>query len=124
MPEATTPVSVVLTKAADLLVEHGWRRGRWGLDDDGYPNGAMCLEGAVLAALPREQLTIDEERGVHLEMYDECPAGQAVDEYLRSQGALHVGYDWNDNRNRTAEEVIAVLREAAAVEAAKEAVSA
>lgn len=110
--------SEVLNRAADLLEERGWRKGDWGLDNDGEPSGALCLEGAVIAAMPMKE-RLFHRGGVMYSTYDECPAGLAVERYLDSKPGAG-GYNWNDAEDRTASEVIEVLRACALIEAARE----
>lgn len=122
--------SEVLNRAADLIEERGWTKGRGWVDD----GGPLCLEGGIAAAL-----------GVEFTVAWRCPAYAAVREYLapRTDKAPFIwndrlAYDyineaisrregWRDMAATTAEgeayakgEVIAVLRAAALVEAAKE----
>lgn len=108
--------SQVLDLAADKIQEHGWGQGpaTW------IGTGGFCLEGAIGAV-------------VRVEMYDaslpnlsrlqRCPAYLAVCEYLDRPEHDSFLWEWNDAPERTAEDVIAVLRAAAAVERTKEAVA-
>lgn len=125
-------VSEILHKSADILESRPWIRGNgWDWEHDGRP---VCLEGGIAAAM-----------GVHLlqphpigtrfdqEQYDRfqaCPAYQAVKEYLGDERIPESGagrrqgrylYTYNDAVALDKDEVVAVLRAAAEVEAAKEA---
>ena len=111
----TTTTSDVLNKAADLIEERGWGSGpeAW----DGEDGSGLCIEGAILAALG---ISIDARSTVLWT----CPAYVAVADYLdRPRRAAEYGRDlwkWNDEDNRTASEVIEVLRACAVIEASRE----
>ena len=104
--------SEVLNKAADLIEERGWAKGpaAWAF---GYSPGApVCLEGGIQAAL-----------GIDFEGFDPyafqgCPSYKAVETYL--EAAPGEVWDWNDQPERTATEVIEVLRACAVIEASRE----
>jgi hypothetical protein len=102
--------SEVLNRAADLIEERGWTQGGsgWGIGGQ-----ALCLEGGILAALGYRWEASDWS----FEEFPECPAYTAVADYLDYRSEL---YQWNDEGNRTADEVIEALRAAAVIEAAKE----
>jgi hypothetical protein len=122
--------SEVLYKAADLIEERGWTEGVGWRHEDGGP---LCLEGGILAAIGGSF-----DKGDHYG----CPAYEAVRAYLGGPPFM-----WNDdlaNRRVSAaiaagecrmenltevraeakewakNEVIATLRAAAVIEAAKE----
>lgn len=81
----------VLLGAAEVIAERGWCQGRY-LDS----SGAVCIEGSLRRAAQPS----------HDHLFEAC---LAVDR--------NVGRDivaWNDAPGRTAEEVIAKLREVAA----------
>lgn len=101
--------SEVLNKAADLIEERGWIQGPTGwIIADGGP---LCLEGGIYAAL-------GDVRGWFRSEIEACPAYQAVEAYV---GDHFMGlWQWNDDHDRTAEQVIATLRAVALIEAAKE----
>lgn len=109
--------SEVLNRAADLIEERGWTRGI-----NGWRGGAngLCLEGAIGAAA-----SIPNDGGERLGLYA-CPAYWAVANYLDRDPTPRIVpikdtlWAWNDTRDRTAAEVIEVLRAAAVIEAAKE----
>lgn len=114
--------SEVLDLAADLIQERGWTTVRdsdpWGIE-----GGPLCLEGAVFAAVGLNVNALPlESQGIA----ERCPAFAAVHEYLSegdyypSPHAMWRPYTYNDTKGRTAEDVIAVLRAAAAVERVKE----
>lgn len=109
--------SELLDRAADLIQERGWTQGPlgWGYYDK---SGPLCLEGGILAAYG-----LDRQDS---ETIAQCPAYKAVKEYLgdRLYGLTDfVSWElwvWNDSAIRTKDEVIEVLRAAAAVERTKE----
>lgn len=107
--------SEVLYEAANLIEFRGWA-GRevessqaWGVDDVTSP---ICLEGGIIAAMGGEDV-------VPIVQVDKCPAYRAVHRYLELPSNQRL-YHFNDARDRTAAEVIEVLRAAAVIEAAKE----
>src|SRR5205085_1256462 len=69
--------SEVLNRAADLIEERGWTHGS-GWDDIGGP---LCLEGAIFAA-------------AQAPVHSRCPAYYAVRDYLSSQ---ILPFLWNDS---------------------------
>lgn len=92
------PTSEVLNKAADLIEERGWTKG-WNRHD------GLCLVDAVAEA----------SRGGGF-----FAALSALDRYFDRRPIDPPIYHWNDAPERTASEVIEVLRAAALVEAARE----
>lgn len=113
--------SDVLDLAADKIQQHGWTQiNGWNATPEfgarvlGYANEALCLEGAIMAAAGLQLgRNLGAPEDVRL-----CPAYGAVQEYLEFE---HLPlYAWNDKPERTAAEVIEVLRAAAAVERLKE----
>ena len=89
--------SEVLNTAADLIEERGWHQG-----GDGFgPDGQLCVINALYTAGRK----------------DWHEAWERTKEHVGIQYALD---EWNDAEGRTAVEVVAVLRAAALVEAAKE----
>ena len=107
--------SEVLDLAADKVQEHGWRQGD-GWEDRG---AGLCLEGGIAAAVGGLYYTDGQMAGyLNTSALTRCPAYKAVQGYRETDRDLWL---WNDVRGRTQEDVIAVLRAAAAVERAKEA---
>lgn len=107
-------VSETLNKAADLIQRDGWTQGDEGwFRKQGQP---LCLEGAIQAALGIRPYDTDDDDELEA-WFGPCPSKQAVRDYLEHERAL---YRWNDQQGRTQEEVVAVLRAAAAIEAVKE----
>lgn len=105
----TLPTSEVLNRAADLIEERGWARGS-GWPEPGRPEDApLCLEGAIQAAM-----------GVTFGFGFQCPAYEAVATYLQMRPSTMGLFIWNDQRAGSADRVIATLRAAALIEAAKE----
>jgi hypothetical protein len=88
-----------LRAAADLLSTDGWIQGAPSDEHDRY-----CMVGAVNV--------VTEDADVYVD------AIEAVEAVLDHLGALSIA-DWNDEPERTAEQVIAVLRETAAEEDAR-----
>ena len=105
-PEASIPsrVSDVLDRAAGTLAADGaWTQGAWARDERGYAvshdaHGAKCwcLDGALMLAKGQA------------DTFDEIIAIEAL---LPDVDAIH----WNDADGRTQVEVVAKLREAAAL---------
>lgn len=111
--------SEVLNRAADLIEERGWGRGTASWNNIGDDSAPLCLEGGIMAALG---LTIDlasPESAVLVEV-SRCPAYKAVTDYLGTVVPFCHLWRWNDGVAQSAEEVIATLRAAAVIEAAKE----
>jgi hypothetical protein len=104
--------SEVLNKAADTIQLLGWKQGPAGMDATGLPVCAMGAIGHVIGA------------PAHCDWFsyyeiEEHPAYAALRDYLN----LIVGVEiWNDSQ-ASAETVIATLRAAAVIEAAKESAS-
>lgn len=105
--------SEVLYRAADLIEERGWVKAVGWENGQGEP---LCLEGGIMAASGLTNRDIYGARDP-LSRWAACPAYRAVSDYL---GTTDLLYLWNDQRNRTATEVIEVLRACAVIEAAKE----
>lgn len=107
--------SEVLDLAADAIQMAGWTQGPNGWPGHGFPSGdhSICLEGGIMAALGYEE----DNRGM---LYRGCPAYAAVQEYLGLERDRFLFY-WNDHVAESQEQVIEVLRAAAAVERVKEA---
>jgi hypothetical protein len=103
--------SETLNRAADLIEERGWAKGAsaWGERDETAP---ICLEGGMVAALGADISDPD----LYTE-FQECPACRAMSSYLGNPSYL---YDFNDAEDRTASEVIEVLRACAVIEASRE----
>jgi hypothetical protein len=110
-----TTTSETLNRAADLIEERGWTQGPRGMSIG--TDTPLCLEGAIGAAVGITKY--ERYNGEDVYSYDEtqsCPAGQAVRAYLD----VLRPWSWNDHYNRTATEVIEVLRATAVIEAARE----
>lgn len=110
--------SEVLTAAADALEREGWTHG------SGWPGllerseGRLCLEGALM--VPLGLTTNDMDASGDWTLLTECDAYLAVKDYLGGDAAHPFLYAWNDKPGRTAEEVIGMLRDCAALEREKE----
>lgn len=106
--------SEVLDLAADTIQRYGWGTGpnAW----TNHDGAGYCLEGAIAAAM---SLTIGTlfRGGSRLQ---ECPAYQAVEEFLAEPEFKRQLWWFNDRVAKSEEDVIAVLRAAAAVERVKE----
>lgn len=114
----TRPTSEVLHLAADLIERRGWARGSgWG---DGTDRHALCLEGGILAALgvkvPGEEVASNPDLYYP---FQQCPAYEAVQEFLGDRLEGHHLWRWNDGQ-RSAAHVVEVLRAAAEAEYLKE----
>ena len=110
--------SEILNRAADLIEEHGWGQGGATWKDVG---AGLCLEGGIVAAMGVDM----SRRMAPPEGFEKCSAYRAVWDFLQDDDRWgffrnHL-YNWNDERTRTAEEVIEVLRAAAVIEASREA---
>lgn len=115
-------VAETLHRAADLIEQRGWvGTGGQGWLDAANPGHPLCIEGAIAAAAE-----IPSAMAARM-----CPAAEAVGEYLGITERFNGGprlFSWNDEAKyvdgemvpaRTANEVIEVLRAAAAIEQAK-----
>jgi hypothetical protein len=115
------PTSEVLNRAADILQRDGWHQGGYAPDqtEDGIPTTGLpvCAIGALCAA-EGAPLYWSADLGCWAGD-DMSEAGQALGYYLGGIFPIHVP-EWNDSPNRTAAEVIEVLRAVALIEAAKE----
>lgn len=108
--------SEVLNKAADLIEERGWGQGPRTWTTEG---AELCLEGAIAAAMGKNANRSPRfENGIWPEDIQTCPAGAAVRDHLEWTHAYLCM--WNDKTERTADEVIEVLRACAVIEAARE----
>lgn len=81
----------VLDQAADILERDGWTQGEWGFT--GQPH---CIDGGLIAAANTDA--------------DYSGALEAIAVHLRTTHLLA----WNDADGRTADEVLAALRDTAA----------
>lgn len=116
-------VSDTLNLAADLIEERGWARGEEGwsvpTDDGGRSNdGPLCLEGAIAAAMGKVA-NIGGGDGIWPDEINTCSAGAAVRAYLAWHPSIWL-CGWNDQSDRTATEVVEVLRATALIESARE----
>jgi hypothetical protein len=104
----------VLDRAADLIEEHGWGKGfeTW----DTKAGEGLCIEGAILEALGA---TSDFPNTY---LANTCAAGLAVREYLKMgpMSFANALWHWNDVNAESQEQVVSVLRGAAAAERAKD----
>lgn len=108
--------SEVLDLAADAIQMAGWGTGAdcWTPDR----GTGLCIEGGIAAVADIKTFQDPAYGAIPLRgSLESCPAYVAVREYLDFYDDL---YKWNDRPERTAEEVIGVLRAAAAVERTKE----
>lgn len=94
-PVVEVSVADVLTRAADLLEEFGWRQGDYGSKRE----GTFCMLGAVDAACGDLGANFHND-GVCLALYKSFEDASVV--------------KWNDAPGRTKAEVVAKLRDAAA----------
>ena len=120
--------SEVLDLAADVIEQRGWITGSWNNTRQGAP---VCIEGGIAAALGIEVDLGGYGTTEDYEAFTACPAYQAVMSYLdlRAEDSDAL-WHWNDKYRhdgdegarpaRSKEQVVEVLRAAAAVERAKE----
>lgn len=107
--------SELFYKAADI-VERGWLQGHY------YGQGRHCLVGAVNVASGQYVYCDREEGGVDC-LVSFGPDNSFVERslYLLASNYLHENViQWNDKPERTKEEVVAMLHNAADVERIKE----
>jgi hypothetical protein len=118
--------SEILDLAADVVEQRGWTTGSWNNAVEGAP---VCIEGGIAAAMGWE-VNLGVCGNETYREFQACPAYVAVKEYLGITGEYL--YFWNDAvavegtefvSAHSQQEVIEVLRAAAAVERAKEAVA-
>lgn len=107
---APTTVAEVLEQAADRIEERGWTQGAYLRTD-----GTCCARGAI-------RLTLGGEVGENFDE-DKLYVSDGGDFECDVIWTLHHELDtslmeWNDDPERTADEVIALLREVAAAERA------
>lgn len=108
--EAKTETAMVLLHAAELVRERGLAKHRQVEED-----GSVCLHGAISIAAAGKPWTSASSNSLH------CKAALAVHKYLRSQGVDSLystptgSAFWNNQYERTANEVIAALEGAAAM---------
>lgn len=132
MEPTQLPTSEVLYRAADLIEERGWGQGSWSRK----PGDPLCIEGAILVASGLDDVA---DGPVY------CPASLAVRSYLGGKAPFiwndalffdrHLALihetpgSWEDAISEALEQqaraegqakVIAVLRAAAVIEAARE----
>jgi hypothetical protein len=88
---AVEPWRQTLLDAADQIETHGWIQ-----HEDGDANSGFCVVGAIFRAFRYEPDSIDQEAIMQLRRY-----------VARDNIVL-----WNDDPNRTKDEVITVLRQA------------
>lgn len=88
--------SEILNTAADLIEERGWRQGTAGAGE------GVCAISALAAAAPGPS------KWLH--------AANVFADYL----SVELVFVWNDAPERTATDVVAALRSAAAIEQARE----
>ena len=87
---AVENVADVLDAAADIIIESGWTQGAF------EDNGCFCLDGAIMRA-----------KGVYDTLLEL--------DYVRRATGWPSAIMWNDAPGRTEDEVVAKLREAAAL---------
>lgn len=113
--------SDVLNLAADLIEERGWARGGGWHPEHLLADAPLCAEGALKAACMADEG--DVRHWTDLYYGPEWFGGGAQDGVLERVkdylGEQYV-FSWNDRPERTASEVVGVLRAAAVVEAARE----
>jgi len=101
-----------LIKAAELIEEHGWdRHTYYDPDTDCY-----CVDGAIMAVTGHEPM-IDGYRlsKTTQDLYDRDAAEQLLMEHL-GISTIPALFRWNDDPDRTKEEVVSALKAAANVQ--------
>lgn len=106
--------SEVQDLAADTIQRYGWEQGPTGWNN--YEGSGYCLEGAIAAA---SGIAIT-GRWTGIGRVTLCPAYKAVEEFLADRAFTAQLWWFNDQVAKSEEDVIAVLRAAAAVERVKE----
>jgi hypothetical protein len=118
--DASAP-ALILRDAAWYLTRHGWTQGLM-YTDPARPTPAACAVGAIKMAVCGDPLA--DLTGDHADDYEaalEAFAGH-LDRVFYVWGVTDLGdpaapadviADWNDHRDRTADQVIAALRAAA-----------
>jgi hypothetical protein len=107
-PRAAHTVHEVLRKAADLIEQRGWAQRRF---EDA--NGRLCIHGAIHLVVSRLAVRNDWDRDSL-----STAAWHQFLEYILAEGVepdlVRLGFmRWNDSPERTKEEVVRALREAA-----------
>jgi copper chaperone CopZ len=100
-------VAETLNRAADLIEAEGWRQH--GL---GRPGGPHCAIGAIRRVDGIPEVEVFPSKGTH--------TYEAAEVLLAHTGFVTDVADWNDAPERTAAQVVEVLRAAAVIAAAKE----
>lgn len=95
-------VNEIRLKAADLLEKHGWVQGTWGRD-----GGPRCMLGACRVAAGVNEANCGGDAEIRYGLA-EIAALFSVEK--ATNGTVHSPVLWNDDPDRTAEEVIAALR--------------
>ena len=121
-------ISETLNRAADVLQVRGWTQATPEIPNYWFPNACestpVCVQGAIRAATGMYQDQPFSLVGHH----DHAEAKAWLVEYLTSTrpelinplSGYVIPFDWNDRSGRTVEEVIEVLRAAAATAEARE----
>jgi hypothetical protein len=119
--DTMTPAAT-LRSAADYLIRHGWWQGDL-YDDPDQPTPAACALGAIrmavygTASIERDTLTVDRavaydraarQLAGHLANHGEI-GGVALAAVLPSVDVTEVVGNWNDQPDRNAAQVLAVL---------------
>jgi hypothetical protein len=93
----------ILVRASEILGERGWIQGEFGDQNKGY-----CMAGAARAA--SYDLYGDMDYYKRYEIY--CEANSLITKYLALNHGCPSIARWNDDFERTAEDVIIALKKA------------
>ncbi|MFD8117053.1 DUF6197 family protein [Streptomyces microflavus] len=99
----------ILNSAADIIRRDGWYQGD--NDNGDSSRGPVCLMGAIgRACTGNSRASIVDTMGDFEPGWE--AAGDAVQRVVATIGTDYVG-NWNDRRERTAEDVLLTLKKAA-----------
>lgn len=113
-------VSEVLHESADIIERQGWTKGN-GMTPGEGPKCLMGAIGQAIGAPVMDMRPIFDRSCFSYAAVERHPAHIAVAEHIDDAIASAWGmFHWNDAEDRTAEDVIGVLRAAAVIEEARE----
>lgn len=112
MNDMITP-QALLKRAATIIAERGWYQGHF-IDEQGC---SVCAHGALNLAYAEAAGFTGDASGAYGSEWHGYPGpeplGQAVDALLAVIGDPDSIADWNDDEDRTEEEVVAAFHRAA-----------
>ncbi len=86
------------TRAWELIEQVGWCQGAYALDEEGRPGGALSLKPTAYCTVGALCAIYAHDRPTYYQNYDKL------------QSELGNIITWNDDRKRTKDEVISVLK--------------